>query len=234
MIFPMLLLLGTYVMTFTSLGMTVQFSDAANSVSHEQRVTTSNVFISRLFLSLATNVVGTLMIAYQLWRHQKVIVSELGLSRRFTRGQKVLLYLVESGALYCALQAVNVGISLTPNDGSIIDRPIKYASQVLFAAYTEISAMYPTIVIVLVNTRRSIAHNFGLSNAGFNSNFNLTQNIPGVCPVTKEHPSFVRRVPVCATPSTHNGEDENPTRIGAFEPDVEKVAGVAGNSLTDT
>jgi hypothetical protein len=72
--------------------------------SESEWLLASNLYTSRVSITFATNFFGTLVIAYQLWKHRQTIVGELGLSRKFTKGQKVLLYLVESGALYCALQ----------------------------------------------------------------------------------------------------------------------------------
>ena len=51
--------------TFTYLGLTVQYS--LNASGAQNNLLLQNVFVSRLALSLATNVVATLLIGYQLW-----------------------------------------------------------------------------------------------------------------------------------------------------------------------
>ncbi|KAI0787299.1 hypothetical protein C8Q74DRAFT_1196513, partial [Fomes fomentarius] len=54
-------------------------------------------------VSLCTNIIATLLIAYKAWAHWKFVRSHLSTGSTRQRVEKVLLLLVESGALYCVL-----------------------------------------------------------------------------------------------------------------------------------
>ncbi|RDX41689.1 hypothetical protein OH76DRAFT_1364096, partial [Lentinus brumalis] len=59
--------------------------------------------IAAAMLSLLTNMVATLLIAYRAWEHRVLIMSHLkGCSTR-SQVERTLALLVESGVLYCAL-----------------------------------------------------------------------------------------------------------------------------------
>jgi hypothetical protein len=142
MIGPILMLLATISTTFAYLGFTIQFSDSGSQVSSNPGyLLTVNMFTSKISLSLATNVVATLLIAYKLWTHRTVVVNNLGIHKP-SRSQKVLLYLVESGILYCTLQAINVALNLAPVPGGY-DSPATFVSQVIFAFYIIVSVTPP-------------------------------------------------------------------------------------------
>ncbi|THV00490.1 hypothetical protein K435DRAFT_657077 [Dendrothele bispora CBS 962.96] len=51
-----------------------------------------------------TNLVATSLIGYRAWEHRKAVITNLSSSKNsLTRVQKILLLLVESGLVYCAL-----------------------------------------------------------------------------------------------------------------------------------
>ncbi|KAI0706657.1 hypothetical protein C8Q76DRAFT_801054 [Earliella scabrosa] len=54
-------------------------------------------------LSLVTNCVATLLIAYRAWQHRALVKSQLRQGCPLTRVERTLALLVESGVLYCAL-----------------------------------------------------------------------------------------------------------------------------------
>jgi len=62
--------------------------------------------------------------------------------------------IVESGALYFVLQFVTVYL-FHKNIESYT--PLAYFSTILWAAYVQITAMYPTIVLLLIEQKRSLA-----------------------------------------------------------------------------
>jgi len=120
---------------------------------------TNMILRAALSLSLATNAVTTLLIAYKLWAHRKLIVKNLGLSSRVSPAQRILILLVESGIIYCGFQATYLGLS----HRSDADR---FAVYTFADVYFALSAMYPTIVITMVNSQRSVAEVCGLSTPG--------------------------------------------------------------------
>ena len=126
------------VVTFTFLGYDVRFIRHASSPTAAQPNFLGNLFTARITLSFTTNVVATLLIAYKLsyvndeslmnsllvesgillltciLRKHRRIVKTLGLGKGTSQGQKALLLLIESGAVYCALQ-VRIPISRVTN-----------------------------------------------------------------------------------------------------------------------
>ncbi|KAG6840131.1 hypothetical protein C0991_008647 [Blastosporella zonata] len=159
MILPISMVLGT---TATSL---VYVSSAVSGSLSGQ--INSRLFGSSIILSTATNVVTTLMITYKLWCHRKCVVKNLGTSPR-SPAQKVLDILVESGFVYCALQVITLTLDSLPKAPEL-GTPYAYAVQVFLCSYTVIAAMYPTIVIVLVNSQRSFVETYGFSDAGISA-----------------------------------------------------------------
>ncbi|KAG6915031.1 hypothetical protein DXG01_013822 [Tephrocybe rancida] len=72
--------------------------------------------------------------------------------RKRSRAEKALLLFVESGCVYCVLQYYRkilnvVFVNLLVNYGTAID----YMSLVIREIYTQVTAMYPMAVLVLVN-----------------------------------------------------------------------------------
>jgi len=149
----------------------------------------SGLFGSSLILSLSTNVITTLMITYKLWSHRKSVVKNLGRNRSVV--QRVLDVMVESGFSYCALQITIVTLDSLPN--APIGSPIRYATQAFVSSYSVLSAMYPTIVIVLVNSQRSFVDTYGFSSA-WNEGKGMVYS-RGLRPPTIGHLSFAASPP---------------------------------------
>jgi len=145
MIAPVLLLLGTYTMSFVFLALATHPRLTANRGG----LTYATAIGA---LSMATNASSTLVIAYRLWICRKVW--SIGLDVGWSYAQKVLLMIVESGALYFVLQLVTIYIS---NKNIKPYTPLAYISTALWAAYVQITAMYPTIVLLLIEQKRSLA-----------------------------------------------------------------------------
>ncbi|KAF7348021.1 hypothetical protein MSAN_01754500 [Mycena sanguinolenta] len=103
--------------------------------------------------SVATNVTCTILIGFQAWRHRKILrlLNAPGKSRRMS-SEKVLSLLVESGAIYSLLWLTQVisylDIPLTS--------PALFAWAVLKGMGNQLSGLYPTLIIVIVNFRRTI------------------------------------------------------------------------------
>ncbi|KAG6828070.1 hypothetical protein H0H92_009372 [Tricholoma furcatifolium] len=173
MILPVMMVLGT-----TAVSITYVSSYVSSSFSGQIN---SRLFGASIILSMATNVIATLLIVYKLWSHRKFVNKTLGASRRHSPAQKVLDILVESGLIYCALQIVTLTLDSLPS-APIMGTPYAYAVQVFLCSYTVISAMYPTIVILLVNTQRSFVDTYAFTSHGHpDSEYR---------PATKGHLSF--------------------------------------------
>ncbi|GLB45859.1 hypothetical protein LshimejAT787_3300100 [Lyophyllum shimeji] len=60
-----------------------------------------------LVLSLATNVVSTLLVLYRLWSYRR-FGRKLGIDNTTTPVQRIMIVLVESGVVFCAIQIVQI------------------------------------------------------------------------------------------------------------------------------
>ncbi|KAJ6558038.1 hypothetical protein B0H19DRAFT_1149571 [Mycena capillaripes] len=110
----------------------------------------SGLFISWIF-SLATNVSCTIILGIKAWHHRRM-VRTLCTSRRMAT-EKVLSLLVECGFIYCLFwltQLVQFFTFFTASTATL------YAQQVLGDLGDQVSGMYPTLIIVIVNFRRTI------------------------------------------------------------------------------
>ncbi|KAF5376319.1 hypothetical protein D9615_008462 [Tricholomella constricta] len=118
--------------------------------------TPGNLFKAFLTLSLGTNVTATSLIFYKLWGHLRFLRS-MGIKQNFTSpAQKILIVLVESGLAYCALQLSIIVIQFV----QLPTLPFSFTSSVFINFLMLMSAMYPSIVILLVNLQGSTTESF--------------------------------------------------------------------------
>lgn len=156
MIFPSVLLLGTTAVSIAFLGLAKDFSGLANTTD---AALFDNLLLSSIILSMVTNAVCTLLISWKLWTHRK-FMNNLGKQRHRSYIEKVLVVFIESGIFYCGLQMAALVLNLTP---PVQGTARGYAEAVVYSIYTELSSMYPTVVVVLVNYHRSFVDTFGMS-----------------------------------------------------------------------
>jgi hypothetical protein len=103
-------------------------------------------------LSLCTNLMSTSIIAWKVWSHRRFMRRTLGSTRPLSRAERVLVLLVESGFVYCLFWFSQV-ILFFPFTRA--DRAV-WAFEVLAPLGDQISGLYPTIIIVLVNMQHSL------------------------------------------------------------------------------
>jgi len=159
MIAPIVLLVGTIGSGIGFLGFSS--SEKVNIVGGiGGSVIRQNTFISFSALSLATNVITTALIIYKLWFHGHPAGS-LGVGQKNikpSRFQTTAVLLVEAGILYAATQIINLVMELVK---SRPDTSLYFGGRVITSVYTLCTAMYPTIVVILVITQRSITNIYG-------------------------------------------------------------------------
>ncbi|KAF5371962.1 hypothetical protein D9615_008062 [Tricholomella constricta] len=151
MLVPCAFLFGTIGATVTYLVFDFKFfqSSMLDPVS-------SDVFKASLTLSLGTNVTATSLIFYRLWGHHRFL-RRMGIKQNSTSPvQKILIVLVESGLAYCALQITIIVLEFisTPTFSFL------FASGALLNVLMLMTAMYPSIVILLVSVQRATAETF--------------------------------------------------------------------------
>ncbi|KAF5378555.1 hypothetical protein D9615_007035 [Tricholomella constricta] len=153
MLIPCALLLGT-------IGVTVAFI-VLNFKSYQNPMLNSamdDMFGASLTLSLATNVVATSLIFYKLWGHLQFL-RRMGIKQNSTSpAQKILIVLVDTGLAFCALQITSVVLQFVPQPP---ESSTLLTSEIFLSCLNVVTAMYPSIVIVLVNLQRSTVETFG-------------------------------------------------------------------------
>ncbi|KAG6905012.1 hypothetical protein DXG01_005639 [Tephrocybe rancida] len=112
-------------------------------------------------MSAAANGVATCLIMIKFWHHHK-LTKVLHYKRR-SYVEKVLIFLMESGAVYCAFQIFNIALFYCPVDiGGICNN---YTKIIVRDVYYFATAAYPLMVILFVNASSSIDETFSLPTA---------------------------------------------------------------------
>ncbi|KAF7348470.1 hypothetical protein MVEN_01364200 [Mycena venus] len=101
--------------------------------------------------SLGTNVLCTLLVGFQAWKHRRITRF---LHLRKSKTDQILSLLVESGCIYCLLWVPQVVIAVlnTPRT----KHAQFYATMVLDAFGDQLSGIYVTLIVVIVNLRYTI------------------------------------------------------------------------------
>ncbi|KAF9458043.1 hypothetical protein BDZ94DRAFT_1301486 [Collybia nuda] len=140
---PILLLLGSTVMYLIYLIHSSISLDVSTSIS---------IFVAATGLSLGTNIISTSLISYVYWIHRKDMKVFLHRrKRRQSQGEWVLAILIESGVVFCLFQAIFLAIEFFQVH-TLQDLCLQQLFTTLFRGYV---AIYPTLVIVLVNSRQT-------------------------------------------------------------------------------
>ncbi|KIK52501.1 hypothetical protein GYMLUDRAFT_967083 [Collybiopsis luxurians FD-317 M1] len=142
---------------FVDIGVNVAalcFGETQIEYSENTKISGDLFWVSYL-ISLAVNISATGLIAWIAWNHRR-LMAEAGIRRR-TRVQKILLLLIESGAVYCLIQAINVGCSVkvglevltNPSEG------VSIVVKVITTLFSLCVGLYPVIVILLISVKAS-------------------------------------------------------------------------------
>ncbi|KAI9459690.1 hypothetical protein BJY52DRAFT_356195 [Lactarius psammicola] len=98
-------------------------------------------------LSVGTNLWATGLIFIRTWRHRQSVRASLGKGTATSTSEKVLIFMVESGALYLCIWVVYMILSFTRWDNI----------HCLDAAIVQIVGIYPMTIVLLVTMRLSTA-----------------------------------------------------------------------------
>jgi len=116
--------------------------------------------LSSLVLSLVTNVVSTLLILHKL-RSYRRFNRAIGVTQKAVSPvQKIMLILIESGVAFGAIQVLNLILELVPQSSG---SPVSLVTHITLAVLVASTAIYPSIVILLVKTQRSVVQTFEFS-----------------------------------------------------------------------
>ncbi|KAJ3821721.1 hypothetical protein EV361DRAFT_1036637 [Lentinula raphanica] len=120
-------------------------SDIKLQVEIAQRLTTLDWLSSAL--SLAVNLYATILIALKAWHHYRFMKNAL--LHEKTRAQHILLLLVESGAMYCAIQTV-YEVLLLLETYTAVGTSFTLTIESIISVYFVLAASYPVAVMILV------------------------------------------------------------------------------------
>ncbi|KAI0753487.1 hypothetical protein C8Q80DRAFT_1342655 [Daedaleopsis nitida] len=116
--------------------------DASNPIESRTVVVGLTTWVA---LTTISNVYSVVMIS---WKTRSRLRTMEAMNARMTGGryQSVLLVLIESGILYCTILIVNLALTITQSNVSLITSP----------AVVHVMGIYPTIIIVLVALQVSL------------------------------------------------------------------------------
>ncbi|GLB33312.1 hypothetical protein LshimejAT787_0101960 [Lyophyllum shimeji] len=144
---PSLFLVGTCATSLAFLVITLNFEKLEAYYAGEHL--TRSLFYAAFSLSLATNVTSVLLIAYRLWTSRGTWNVRFG--SHWSHAQRILLMLVESGGIYGIFQLLAAVTVNRPEAGSWLD----CLCTIIWEGYIQTTAMYPTIVLLLIEHKRS-------------------------------------------------------------------------------
>ncbi|ESK85691.1 hypothetical protein Moror_9918 [Moniliophthora roreri MCA 2997] len=120
-------------------------------------------------ISLMTNITSTSIIAARAWGHHCFVCKTFGSKRRRSQAENVLLILVDSGFIYCLFWLSQLILFFPVAFGT----PAQRMYSILSGMGEQISGLYPTLIIILVNMQRSMSDSPDLlSSAKFKSGNN--------------------------------------------------------------
>ncbi|KAF7373808.1 hypothetical protein MSAN_00592500 [Mycena sanguinolenta] len=148
---PCVLLLTAFV--FALVDVTCNFYHGSTPLPGANSVCVQSQKIVWAF-SLATNVVCTLFIAFKAWEHRKTMkqLNFIGKKYHGMSAENILSLLVESGFIYSLLWTIQI-IGYLDFD---LNSPWYYISIVVVRLGRQTTGMYPTLIIVIVNLKRTI------------------------------------------------------------------------------
>ncbi|KAI0656068.1 hypothetical protein C8Q70DRAFT_389906 [Cubamyces menziesii] len=121
-----------------------------------------NIQTASYLTTLTTTGVATLLIGYKAWAYRKSYMEAFGNApcHTRTRTQKIMLLLVESGVIYMFVFAVQVIMSVpSVNDGIESQPALALALTIYQYCLSLIVGIYPTVIVVLVNSKHSLLSN---------------------------------------------------------------------------
>ncbi|PIL24748.1 hypothetical protein GSI_12634 [Ganoderma sinense ZZ0214-1] len=150
-------------------------------VSNLTDIPTGSFYQSDLFglaasvLSLANNMVATILIGCKAWEHREIMI-KASLDRK-GQVQKVLIFLVESGAIYCLIwvSILVQQVAILMDTGEVSPSEPKALTQFDYfvkGCLIPLIGMYPTTIITLVALNKSHFHE-APSNSGTLSNLSF-------------------------------------------------------------
>ncbi|KAJ7586889.1 hypothetical protein C8J56DRAFT_1082966, partial [Mycena floridula] len=112
-----------------------------------------NLGIAGSTMSLATNLMAVILIGVKAYQHHKFMKDTIG--QGYSPSGKVLIFLTESGSVYLAFQIIT--LCLTTTDSTPLTT-LDAVDAIWINIMNIFSAAYPSLVILIANSRYSIAN----------------------------------------------------------------------------
>ncbi|KAJ8096110.1 hypothetical protein PM082_000017 [Marasmius tenuissimus] len=112
------------------------------------------ILLATYAISIATNIVATMVIGYTTWSNWEAIREYLKLSHRPVRAERVTVLLLESGFFYALLLIIQFLFEVIPDQDS--NNEYELAREIFWKISTLLVGIYPTALIVLIYLDRSL------------------------------------------------------------------------------
>ncbi|KAF9072060.1 hypothetical protein BDP27DRAFT_1401044 [Rhodocollybia butyracea] len=106
-----------------------------------------------IVLSFSVNMIATCLISFRAWLHHRSIKS-ISIARKWTKGERILLLLVESGGIYALLQLLSIIASALSVKAPPLG-PISFTSTLTIQFYVAAAALNPVAIFILVQTQNT-------------------------------------------------------------------------------
>ncbi|VDB92099.1 unnamed protein product [Peniophora sp. CBMAI 1063] len=118
----------------------------------------ANAFgLAALFTSLSSNVLATALIGIKTWQHRRLVMSNIVGHKRRTVAERVLVLLVESGALYIGIWVFYSTTILVPKLSAPDGYQLAFSSHwtppaegFIQSSVPQLTVIYPMIILILV------------------------------------------------------------------------------------
>ncbi|KAF5354585.1 hypothetical protein D9758_011234 [Tetrapyrgos nigripes] len=116
------------------------------------------LLLTSYVLSLSVNATSTLLIGFKAWQYRNHLKLSYGKSSLTERISRILALLVESGVIYLTfscMQLINFNGIRTPQQ-SVSGSASNIAGMVIAGIENQLLGLYPTLIIIIVNLRKTI------------------------------------------------------------------------------
>ncbi|KAE9404091.1 hypothetical protein BT96DRAFT_917066 [Gymnopus androsaceus JB14] len=104
-----------------------------------------------LFISFGVNLIATLAIGLKVWYHHHATQALYSnRKQKFSPTSRILLLLVESGALFCILQLLIAILTVLGANAPLLS-PLESAFRIITEFFTGITSIYPMAIIIMLN-----------------------------------------------------------------------------------
>ncbi|KAF9069394.1 hypothetical protein BDP27DRAFT_1421033 [Rhodocollybia butyracea] len=112
-------------------------------------------------LSFSVNMIATCLISFRAWLHHNSMKSISMITKKRTQGERILLLLVESGAIYAVLQLLCI-ITSALSVNAPFSLPLNIPRTITLHLYITAAALNPVAIFILVHTKNTYEQSFHL------------------------------------------------------------------------